>query len=446
MAGGHLNAGGQLESTGFSIDTRSLAPREVFIAIVGERHDAHQFVSAAAARHAAAAIVSKPVKAPPGFALIRVDDTLAALGRVGHAFRTRWPLTVVTVTGSAGKTTTKEFTAELLSHKCRVFRSEGNLNNLYGLPLSLTRRRPEHVLAVLEAGMSTPGELGRIAAIAAPDVAVITNVGRAHHMNFPDQDAIAAEKASLLDHTRPDGGFVANADDPRVLAMTERFDGRVVRFGFGEQAELRASDVKQAGPGGMSFLISYGGRSVQTSIGGRGRHHVANALAALGAATALGHDPLALASRLPALTPGSGRGRLLRLGDDILVLDDCYNANPEAMLAAAEALAGGGRKVAVLGDMLELGEEAETAHEQVGRRLGQLEFGLLIGVGPLMARAVKAAREAGVPEVQEASDRQAAVELTLSRLKPGDRVLVKGSRGIGLELVVAGIEERFGSR
>jgi UDP-N-acetylmuramoyl-tripeptide--D-alanyl-D-alanine ligase len=378
--------------------------------------------------------------------MIVVEDTLAALGRLGSSFRHRWPLEVVGITGSAGKTTTKEFTADLLAARRSVYRSEGNFNNLYGLPLTLTRRRPEHDLAVLEIGMSTPGELGRIAAIAQPDVAVITNVGRAHHMNFADLEAIAREKASLLDHTRAEGAFVANADDPRVLAMTKSFKGRVVRYGFGPETEIRAEDLRAEGPHATRFTLCVGSGSEQASLGSLGRHLVSNALAALGVAAALGLDPLALAPRLAALTPGAGRGRLLLLGQDVLVLDDSYNANPEAVLAATETLPRGARRTAVLGDMLELGDEAEAAHDEVGRHLASHGYALVVGVGPLASRAARTAGRQGVPEIREAGDAAEAAALVQELVRPGDAVLVKGSRAVGLEGVVKTLEEAFGKR
>jgi UDP-N-acetylmuramoyl-tripeptide--D-alanyl-D-alanine ligase len=301
-------------------------------------------------------------------------------------------------------------------------------------------------VAVLEIGMSTPGELSRIAAIARPDVAVITLVGRAHHMNFADLDAIAVEKASLLEHTRADGAFVANADDPRVLKMTEAFKGRVVRYGFGPEAEIRAEAVRDAAPGRTAFELRVEGRCVDASIGGLGRHHVSNALAALGVAAAMGFDPLDLVPRLASLAPGPGRGRLLLLGDDVTVLDDSYNANPEAVLVVAEALPGGARRLAVLGDMLELGDEADRAHDEVGRRFAALGYAFVLGVGPLARRAARAAREGGVPEILEAEDAEAAVALVEVAVRRGDAVLVKGSRAVGLERVVSALEERFGRR
>jgi len=444
MAGGRLSGGGVFHVNGFAIDSRVVGPREVFVALAGTRSDGHRFVAEVARRGAAAAVVMQPVAAPAGFPLVVVEDTALALQQLGRAFRSRWPLRVVGITGSAGKTTTKEFTAALLATRFRVFRSEGNLNNLYGLPLTLTRRRPDDEIAVLELGMSTPGELRQVAAIARPDVAVITNVGQAHRQNFASVDAIAEAKAEILEGLSPGGSFVANADDVRVAAIAARCKGPVVSFGFSEAAEVRASAVEAQGAT-MGFTLHAGGRSAPAVLGGVGRHHVLNALAALAVARALGIDPLELVAELAGLAPGKGRGRLLRLANDVLVLDDAYNANPEALLAAAYALPEATRKVAIVGDMLELGDSADSAHDDLGRALARLGYGLVVGVGPLGRRVAQAARDAGVAETLELSDALAAAQAAPDLVRAGDAVLVKASHGVGLHVVVEALE-RTGSR
>jgi len=424
-------------ATSYAVDSRAVGPGTVFFALVGERTDGHRYLDDVRAHGAIGAVVKRGTATPAGLPCVQVDDPAAALADLGRHFRWHWPLRVVGITGSAGKTTTKEFTADLLASRFRVFRSVGNLNTTIGLPLTLTARRPDEEIAVLELGMSYPGELRRVAAIAEPDVAVITNVGLAHVGNFKSADEVARAKAEILEKVRPDGAFVANADDARVMAMATSFTGRVVTFGIRNPADVRARDIVARGTEGTTFEVVTADGAARARLAMVGAHHVLNVLAALATAAALGLDPLELAPYVGRLGATNHRGGLVRLGGDVTLLDDCYNANPDATLSAIDALGTlpGGRRVAILGDMRELGEFSETSHQMVGRHAAAASD-VVIGVGPESLALVEEARAAGSHESHHMPDATTAAEAVVDLVRDGDAILVKGSRGIGLEVVV----------
>lgn len=436
---GELHGVERVEALRYSIDSRDVAPGAVFFALAGERTDGHAFLAEVHAKGAAAAVIRADAPAPPGLAVIRVADTALALAALGRHFRGLGSLRVIGITGSAGKTTTKEFTAALLSHRFRVFKSAGNFNTTIGLPLTLSRRRADDEVAVLEMGMSFPGELRRVSAIAEPDVAAITNVGLAHIEHFASADDIASAKAEILDHLRPGGVFVANADDPRVMAIAERFRGRVITFGSHGSADVRVAEVHVTAAGGTHFEVWASGRSREAELPIAGRHQVANVTAALAMARALGVDPLELVPHVAGLQAATHRGALLKLAD-VTVLDDCYNANPAAVHAALDTLAGlpGRRRVAILGDMRELGGLARSAHEATGTHAARVAD-VLLAVGAESKATADTARRAGLARVEHAGDAGEAARVAPTLIAAGDVVLVKGSRGVGLEVVVEAI-------
>jgi len=426
---------------GVSIDSRTVAKGELFIAIRGERFDGVDFVDAALAAGAAGVVVPRGRVRPPKTVLIEVDDTTAALQALGHAVRVEVGSKVVAITGSAGKTTTKEITAEFLSERYDVFRNRGNLNNHIGLPLSLVelRKRPE--VAVVELGMNHSGEISTLIGIAEPEVRVWTNVGEAHLGFFASVDAIADAKAEILERATQDTLLVANADDDRIVARARQFPGRITTFGIERDAMVRATAVVDQGINGTSARVwtPRGLFELTTPLVGRG--NLANVLAST--AVALEFDiPLdAIRNRTARLQPASHRGEVVRLARGIAVLDDSYNANPTATTRALEVLIAtpAMRRVAVLGEMLELGDRAEALHEAVGRAAAAANVRLLLAVGGAPAEALAAAAvSAGMPRESvrhfAKSDDAAAVAVTL--IRPGDLVLVKGSRGVGTERVV----------
>ncbi|HVD77796.1 MAG TPA: UDP-N-acetylmuramoyl-tripeptide--D-alanyl-D-alanine ligase, partial [Vicinamibacteria bacterium] len=362
----------RLDLTGVSIDSRTVRSGEVFFAIVGPRFDGHDFLLAAAAAGAAAAVVHLNVAAPPGLGLVRVEDTTRALSDLARHVRATANVPVVAITGSAGKTTTKEMTAALLATRGPVLKTEGNLNNQYGLPLSLLRLAPEHTAAVLELGMSAAGELRALTGLARPDVAVITMVAPVHLEFFDSVEAIAAAKAEILEGLDADGVAVLNADDPLVREIGEGRIGRPHRgklIWFGRDRRYQVSAENWRGTiHGMRFDLRLGGESVDVALPLPGPHFLSNFLAAAAVAHHLGIGSDAIVKAALEMKPARHRGQVLALGQGVTLLDDCYNSNPAAVEAAVTALgmAAPGRRVAFLGDMLELGPAGPDLHRETG--------------------------------------------------------------------------------
>jgi UDP-N-acetylmuramoyl-tripeptide--D-alanyl-D-alanine ligase len=446
--GGRLVAGRDVPPlNGVSIDSRTLNPGELFVAIVGPRHDGHDHLGDAAQRGAAAAVVSEDVVAPQGFPLVRVADTTQALAALARHVRRQATVPVVAITGSTGKTTTKEMTAHLLETRGPALKTQGNLNNQYGLPLMLLRLKPDHQFAVFELGMSAAGELRHLSGIAEPDVAVITNVAAVHLEFFDSVDAIAAAKAEILEGLRPGGVAVLNGDDPRLRAVGEMHRGEVLWFGrdrsFTVSAERWRGTVH-----GMRFDLRVGRETVDVALPLSGPHFVSNFLAAAAVAHHLGISPDAMAAAAADIRPAPHRGEVLRLGQGVTLIDDCYNSNPYAVDAAVTSLgmAGGRRRVAFLGDMLELGPTARELHLETGRRVGG-RIDVLIGVGPLGHVLLEGAREAGVKAdgLHHFADSVQAATAAFTLIQPGDAVLVKGSRGVHMEAVVEALRSHLGA-
>ncbi len=445
--GGTLSPGSDaVVCTSVSIDSRSLEPGALFFAIRGPRFDGHEFLAAAAARGALAAVVDREPPAHAGLPLLRVADTTRALGDLARHVRRRAALPLVAITGSVGKTTTKEMTAQLLATRGAVLKTEGNLNNQYGLPLTLLRLRPEHTAAVVELGMSAPGEIRALARLAEPDVATITRVAPVHLEFFPDEDAIAAAKAEILEGLGPDGVAVLNGDDPRLRRIGEGFAGRVVWFGRDRRFEVSAESWRGTASG-MRFGLRIAGRALDVALPLAGPHFVSNFLAAAAAAHVLGVAPEAMAEAALSLSAARHRGELRRLGEGVSLLDDCYNSSPAALEAALVALAlvPGRRRVALLGDMLELGPAGPALHRALGRSLaGRVE--VVAGVGPLARGFLDGALEAGLASdaVHHFATAGEAATVVPTIVRPGDAVLVKASRGLRLESLVDALVERFG--
>jgi UDP-N-acetylmuramoyl-tripeptide--D-alanyl-D-alanine ligase len=435
--------------SGVSIDSRTVSPGDLFVAIKGPRFDGHDFLAAAAERGALAAVVHREAPAPERFPLLRVADTTAALAALGSHRRRQAAIPVVAITGSAGKTTTKEMTAALLARRGPVLKTEGNLNNQYGLPLTLLRLMPDHRHAVLELGMSAAGELRALSALARPDVAIITLVAPVHLEFFASVDAIADAKAEILEGLAPDGLAVLNGDDPRVRRVGEAFRARGGRVAwFGRDRAYQASAENWRGTvHGMRFDLRLGGQTLDVALPLPGPHFLANFLAAAAAAHHLGVSPEEIGETALEMKAARHRGQVLRLGQGVTVLDDCYNSNPTAVEAAVAALdmSARGRRVAILGDMLELGPRGPELHRETGRQVaGKLDA--MAGVGPLAAHFLEGARAAGLPPeaVTAWPDALAAAAGVTSFVRPGDAVLVKGSRGVRMEQVVDALTAAFG--
>ena len=429
-------------------DSRTVRPGDLFVALRGPRFDAHDFLPAVMAQGAVGAIVDRTavgagrVVPPTRDGLIEVDDTLKALQDLAHAVRVESGSRVIAITGSAGKTTTKEAIAEFLSARFRVVKNKGNLNNHIGLPLSLMQLRTRPDVAVMELGMNHAGEISTLVAIAEPDVRVWTNVGDAHLGFFASADAIADAKAEILEGADRDDLLVCNADDPRVMARARAFTGRTISFGTAAGATVRAFEVEDRGTAGMRARVTTpaGEAVVETPLLGRG--NLANVLAATAVAVDAGVPLEQVVSAAAALRPADRRGAVHRLRGAVTVIDDSYNSSPAALQKALDVVAherGVARKVAVLGEMLELGDHALRLHAESGRAAAESGLGLLFAVGGAPAQALaEAAVHAGMPTASvvwiEKSD--AAADAVAAAVRSGDLVLVKGSRGTRTDLVV----------
>jgi UDP-N-acetylmuramoyl-tripeptide--D-alanyl-D-alanine ligase len=434
---------GRRALAGFSIDSRTIQPGELFFAIRGPRFDGHDFLEEVGRRGAAAAVVHEDVAS--ALPLLRVKDTTRALADLAHHRRLEGRSPVVAITGSTGKTTTKDLCAEILGRLGPVLKTEGNLNNRYGLPLTLLRLLPEHTAAVLELGMSAPGELRELTRIAEPDLAVITNVGSAHLESFASPDEIARAKAEILEGLRPSGRAVLNGDDPRVRRIGEAFPGKVVWFGRDRRYEVSGESWRGTGFGARFDLV-IGTEKAEVALPLPGPHFMTDFLAAAAVGHCLGLSPAVMAEAVSGFTPGPHRGRVRRLRGDVVLFDDCYNSSPEALDAAilALSLAGGRRRVAVLGDMLELGPASAEIHEERGRAYAdRLDF--LAAVGAMGRRIAEGALRAGLPRgaLRLFEDAPAAAADIGDIVRPGDAVLVKASRAMKLEAVVDALVARF---
>jgi len=443
--GGRVTAGDpRAMIEGAAIDSRAVRGGELFFAFAGARTDGHRFVPDALARGAAAAVVQEELQealpAPPQGALIRVPDTFTALHDLARHVRAKVPEKLVGITGSVGKTTTKELLAAMLARRFRVAWTPGNLNNLYGFPLSLLNVPDGTEWMVAEMGMSTPGELRQLSLLGRPDAALFTVVRPVHLEFFDSVRAIAEAKSELLAGLTADGFIVANADDPQVARIAPRHGARVVWYGLhSESADVKARDLAPEPDGGVGsrFLLEAGGRSVEVRLPLHGLYNVENCLAAAACAWALGLPLEEIAAAVRNVKPAARRGVVHRAAEGFTLIDDSYNSNPDALGKALDgaALLPGNRRVAVLGDMLELGPEGPRFHRESGERAARLGFSPVAGVGELSRELVHGAEAAGAAAVW-LPDAAAAAEWAAGEVRPGDLVLVKASRGVGLEKVV----------
>jgi len=427
-----------------SIDTRTIGAGDLFVAIRGERFDGAQFAAQAIEGGASGVVVPRGWSAAgaAGSAIvIEVDDTTVALQALANAIRRESGTTVVAITGSAGKTTTKEVTWAFLSARYRVIRNRGNLNNHIGLPLSLIALRERPEIAVVELGMNHAGEISTLVRIAEPDVRVWTNVGEAHLGFFASMDAIADAKAEVLEGATSSTRLIANADDGRIAARIGRFAGAVTTFGIDRDADVRATSIEDRGIDGIRAQVRTPRGSIVVATPLVGRANLANILAATAVAVELDVPLEAIAEKAATLRPASHRGDVVRLAAGITLIDDSYNANPTATQRALDVLANAraGRRVAILGEMLELGDSSVALHEAVGRAAA-VSADVLLAIGGHAASALAdAARAAGMPPaaVHYFATSAEAADAAAQLVVPGDLVLVKGSRGIRTDKVVA---------
>jgi UDP-N-acetylmuramoyl-tripeptide--D-alanyl-D-alanine ligase len=420
---------------GYSIDSRTVASGELFFAVKGERLDGHEFVEQALDKGAVAAVVRKDRLA--GFRdkkrLLAVEDTLVALQTLATKVRKLWGKPLIGVTGSAGKTTTKEAIAHVLSRRFRVLKSEGNFNNHFGLPLMLLKLEPEHDVAVIEMGMSHAGEIRALAKIAQPKIGVVTNVAPVHLEFFDSVAGIARAKYELIESLPSSGLAVLNADDEYVSQFGRNFQGKVVTYGRAATANVRAEKVTSRGVQGSGFDVVVGAVREHAILPLVGEHNVLNALAAVAIGVERGLPVAEAVAALATLAAADKRGQVLQVGN-ITVINDCYNSNPKALEAMVESLAAmpARRRIVVAGEMLELGPAAEEMHRRAGRYIAEKQVDVLLGVRGLAQAMVEEARKSGaaaefIPAPEDAG------EWLARETREGDVVLLKASRGVKLE-------------
>ena len=418
---------------GGAFDSRIVQPGEVFFALRDKR-DGHEFVADAFAHGARAAVVEHAVEAPDDALLVEVSQPLHALRRLAEVLRDAHPIPAVGITGNVGKTTTKEATAAALGARYRVLRTAASFNNEIGVPLTFLRLEPTHEVAVIELGFYVPGEIADLCRLVRPRIGIITEIPAipVHFARTPSVEAIAAGKAELIASLPDDGIALLNADSPRVRALASSTRARVVLFGESEDAQLRATEVRAEGLAGLQFTALYEGERVAVALPIPGRQLVPAALAALGAAHALGVPLAEAAVTLQTLEQPAHRMEVRR-GSGVTVIDDSYNASPAAVEAAFAVLRDvKGRRIAVLGDMLELGSFSADAHDAAGRDAAR-STDILIGIGELARTTVDAARGAGLSEAYWASGPGEALVMLRRVQRPGDTILVKGSHSLALD-------------
>jgi UDP-N-acetylmuramoyl-tripeptide--D-alanyl-D-alanine ligase len=436
--------------SGVGIDSRTIAPGDLFVAIVGESHDGHTFLQQVADHQGRGLLIQEQTGLDlnhaqwerMGIACFAVDDTTRALGALAAFQRRRLQIPVVAITGSNGKTSTRQMTALVMGQGYRTLATEGNFNNEIGLPLTLFRLDERYEAAVLELGMNHPGEIDRLGRIARPTVGVVTNVGPAHLEFLGTLGGVADAKSELLAHIDADGWAVLNGDDDYVVAMAAKAPCRVLYFGTGAGVDIRAEAIKDV-PDGIAFELTIPGDRAAVHLKAAGRFMVSNALAAAAAGYTAGLNARQIKAGLERFQPEGGRLNRVETANAVTIIDDTYNANPASTAAAIDSfkvLRGNSRGFIVLGDMLELGDQAEQLHGRVGTLAARSGARKLYAYGPMAAAVLAGARAGGMAESDlfAGSKEEIAAQL-MQTLSPGDWLLVKGSRGMAMETVVAAI-------
>ena len=442
-----LGETGEQRFTGISTDSRTLRPGNLFVALTGENFDGHQFLDQAVGQGARGVVVclQEAKNLDTGrlqVSMVGVADTLGAFGDLASFWRRRYPLTAVAITGSNGKTTTKEMVAAILGRSWKVLKSEGTFNNLVGLPLTLLQLDDSYQAAVVELGMNQPGEIRRLTKIVRPDVGLITNIQPAHLEGVGSLDGVQSAKGELFAGMAATASIVVNRDDPRVVALAASFPGHQVGFSTGSvSAEVVLEEIVSMDHKGSRFLLKIAGKTHEMHLPVLGRHQLSNAVAAAAVAWSLGLPVSSIAEALATFQPVDRRMEVLSLLGDIYIINDTYNANPGSMAAALETLMRvkkQGKAIAVLGDMLELGTDSDALHRQVGSIAAQEKVDHLLALGPQSPHLLAGAAEAGMETeliTQGTDHRELALQIH-RLLVAGDWVLVKGSRGMRMEKVV----------
>jgi UDP-N-acetylmuramoyl-tripeptide--D-alanyl-D-alanine ligase len=435
MTGGEVVQGAEIATDSVVIDSREVKPDSVFFAITGDRLDGHQFLPQALTTAQGAVVSRVPENVPADKGIVRVADTTIALKNLARSIRERYPFTLIAITGSAGKTTTKEMIATLVGTERRTFKSWGNFNNLIGCPLCIDNTPDDAEVVVSEMGMNHKGEIAELAGLTHPDVGVYTNIGPVHIEFFGTIEKIAEAKRELLENVKPGGTIILNADNEYVMNISRGFEGRKVTYGIDRDADFRATNVRERGLLGMTFEL--GGFPFDLPL--PGRHNLENLLAAIAAARAVGISWNGIARGIAEVEPARHRGIIVEVGG-ATIYDDSYNSNPYALGKALTLMAQAdvtGRRIAVIGDMLELGDKELDFHRDAGKAVPK-NVDSIVGVGKRSRALLDGARESGFrnDKLHHFDDAQSAGEFLKTFIRPGDLVLIKASRGIGLDRIV----------
>lgn len=430
------------EAVGVVIDSRKAGENFIFVATKGERVDGHRFIPDVFAKGALGVVCEKEPESLPGPCIV-VEDSFEALKQIGEFYRQQLPVKVVGITGSVGKTSTKEFVAAVLAMKYKVHKTLGNYNNEVGVPLTVLSMPEDTEVAVLEMGINHFGEMHNLSRIARPDICIMTNIGQCHLEFLGSREGILKAKSEMFDFMKEDGSVCINGDDDMLASIKEVKGKKPVTFGLSEQCRVYATDIKGKGLFGSEAVIHGNGESFAVQIPLPGEHMVYNALAAAAAGQLLGLTPEEIRDGIAAVESVSGRSHIVKLPDKVLI-DDCYNANPVSMEAAIDLLLqADGRRVAVMGDMFELGEQEKEMHARVGKYAADKGVECIICAGKLARYIYEGAREAAgerkdgpAAEIFYFEDRESLLEGINQILKPGDTILIKASHGMGFEKVV----------
>jgi UDP-N-acetylmuramoyl-tripeptide--D-alanyl-D-alanine ligase len=452
---GTLISGAQVNTfCGISTDSRLINKGSLFVALKGENFDGHDFAGIVLKQGAAGILAHDEEKFNqiPGnkkFAVIKVADTLTALGDLAHEWRKRFSIPVIGLTGSSGKTTTKEMIAAIIGRKKNILKTEGNLNNLIGLPQTIFRLTSQHELIVLEMGTNTRGEIKRLTQIAEPNIGLITNIGPAHLAGFGSIEVVREEKKDLFFNMPSSGVAVINLDDEAIAAANDKWNGRKVTFSMSPNADITVNDIEKNGIKGMRFNLVIGGNAQKVEMKIAGLHHVYNAMAAAAAAVAAGMDSQTISEGLAAFRPFNGRMEMIKLHNGAFLLDDSYNANPASVreaLMTLKDLKVGHNGYVFLGDMLELGAAADEMHRKIGMLIATIGIKALFIQGDFSRVTAGGAMEGGLaPEnIFFLSGDENYSAYLKTNLKKGDWILVKGSRRMKMEKFVAQICDDFG--
>ena len=452
--GGRLLQGKETASfSGISTDSRTVAKGELFIALQGNRFDGHHYALEALKKRAGGVVIEEDKVRDirwNGYrpsTVIAVKDTLRALGDIARERRRKYETPVVALTGSNGKTTTKDMISACLETAFPVLKTKGNLNNLIGLPLTLLDLTERERVVVLEMGMNVPGEIRRLTEIAEPDVGMITNIDRVHLEGMGSLERIKEEKGELFRRMRKDGTILVNQDDPRVIDLASDYQGQKITFGMDHPAEVMAREVRLRGAAGTSFILMMEGGTMEINLPLLGKHFVPNALSAIAAASLFGIELENVKEALEHIPPSPMRMEVLRLKEGVTLINDAYNANPRSMELALEILSemkGKGRAIAVLGDMLELGDFSLEAHQHIGKRVAELSVDALLALGEEAPVLVESAIRQGMDleKARIVEGHLEAVSLLRKMVREGDWILVKGSRRMRMEKITEGLMER----